>query len=596
MKIITSIKSIALLLILFFASVPLYAANYYWVGGSGNWHDLNHWRTTSGGSTRPNTLPSYADDVYFDTYSGFTVGNNRVNIKNDTAYFTVNCRNITFKNCVVPPILEGNNSLAIFGSSEWQTGMEINLLDISYHNSGIPKTIKSNGVTMSVINSVQFGEKTSISLLDDLSIIGTLSLVDGAFRTRNHTVRVQKGGQYDALGILVSNFDPNAIIVLDLGSSSVFIDGGHLTIQKNVQITLNAGTSHIYFKKGLAQYSGMNIEVEGLIFNNVTLLDEAAIVSDFEVSTAVRFNRVEFKKGGAVTGNHIFNELIFSEGHEYRFLTYTNRHNIEINSWVLGGSTCNLTTVKGAPRANVNITGATTYFNFANITGLNAVGKPLRFNSRSVDGGGNTNITFDTPNTNVLGNDWLCHVIDNNNPNTYTITTDNFYKDRATIYKWYKISGTNASVSTVIATTETIDIRNFDGYGTYKVVVSYLGRDGVTILCETASTINVVEKTPKPTVVGLTSIDGKATGGVVFCKKQTNTLADITVIGTNIKWYATETSIRVLSKTTVLEDGQTYYVTQTVDDCESDRVAVYVSIKNCTSPRINPGIRMRVAN
>ncbi|HNR20081.1 MAG TPA: hypothetical protein PKL45_08870, partial [Bacteroidia bacterium] len=27
------------------------AADYYWVGGTGNWSDVSHWATTSGGST-----------------------------------------------------------------------------------------------------------------------------------------------------------------------------------------------------------------------------------------------------------------------------------------------------------------------------------------------------------------------------------------------------------------------------------------------------------------------------------------------------------------------------------------------------------------
>ena len=53
---------------LFFCTF-LGAADYYWVGGSGNWSDLSHWATTSGGSTRHNQIPTAKDRVFFDARS-----------------------------------------------------------------------------------------------------------------------------------------------------------------------------------------------------------------------------------------------------------------------------------------------------------------------------------------------------------------------------------------------------------------------------------------------------------------------------------------------------------------------------------------------
>lgn len=46
-------------------------ATYYWVGGSGNWSDLTHWATTSGGSVKHTIVPSVLNDVVFDA-SSFT--------------------------------------------------------------------------------------------------------------------------------------------------------------------------------------------------------------------------------------------------------------------------------------------------------------------------------------------------------------------------------------------------------------------------------------------------------------------------------------------------------------------------------------------
>ena len=45
------------------------AADYYWVGGTGVWNDLNHWATTSGGAVKHTIVPSALDNVLFDASS-----------------------------------------------------------------------------------------------------------------------------------------------------------------------------------------------------------------------------------------------------------------------------------------------------------------------------------------------------------------------------------------------------------------------------------------------------------------------------------------------------------------------------------------------
>lgn len=79
------------------------AADYYWVGGTGNWSDFsNHWATTSNGSTFHTTAPTLSDDVYIDGYSYSS---------SDTLYIDVNatCQNIFLENAV--GLLYANNTL-----------------------------------------------------------------------------------------------------------------------------------------------------------------------------------------------------------------------------------------------------------------------------------------------------------------------------------------------------------------------------------------------------------------------------------------------------------------------------------------------------
>ncbi len=49
----------------FLCAIFTFAADYYWVGGSGNWTDINHWRTTSGGVSLPSVVPGPTDNVFF---------------------------------------------------------------------------------------------------------------------------------------------------------------------------------------------------------------------------------------------------------------------------------------------------------------------------------------------------------------------------------------------------------------------------------------------------------------------------------------------------------------------------------------------------
>ncbi len=71
-------------LLAFFAAFAVHAQDYFWVGNSGDWSDLSHWATSSGGSTFHNTLPGPDNDVYFDENS-FTEPNATVTLDLEVA-------------------------------------------------------------------------------------------------------------------------------------------------------------------------------------------------------------------------------------------------------------------------------------------------------------------------------------------------------------------------------------------------------------------------------------------------------------------------------------------------------------------------------
>ncbi len=71
-----------------------------------------------------------------------------------------------------------------------------------------------------------------------------------------------------------------------------------------------------------------------------------------------------------------------------------------------------------------------------------------------------------------------------------------------------------------------------------------------------------------------------------FCIDQNATIADINIQGTEIIWYDAATTGNILAETTLLEN-KTYYATQTVNTCESKRVAVSIKIQDTQNPIAN---------
>lgn len=199
----------------------------------------------------------------------------------------------------------------------------------------------------------------------------------------------------------------------------------------------------------------------------------------------IHFNAVNFRGCGSIKGINNIKNLEFSSGKSYTLDTSKTQ---TIENLILGGTPCNVTFVQSSvagTRANVNVTGSVTTFNFGNLKDIYASGQLLHFGEQStIANQNNTNITYDPYNPGAfegLGADWVDHKIDSSDPSTYILSANKFYgKNSYTTYRWYKIAGLNSSSTNIISTDKEIDIRKF-GYGTYEVKVDY--SNGNTITC-----------------------------------------------------------------------------------------------------------------
>ena len=121
--------------------------------------------------------------------------------------------------------------------------------------------------------------------------------------------------------------------------------------------------------------------------------------------------------------------------------------------------------------------------------------------------------------------------------------------------KWYA----NATINTELEDTEAL------ATGSYFVSQTLNGCESTRT--EVAVTVNI---TPAPAVTILT-----------FCTGAT--AAQLTATGTNLRWYADATTVDELAETELLATGS-YFVSQTLNGCESPRAEVAVTINTTDAP------------
>lgn len=94
----------------------------------------------------------------------------------------------------------------------------------------------------------------------------------------------------------------------------------------------------------------------------------------------------------------------------------------------------------------------------------------------------------------------------------------------------------------------------------------------------TENSCTTLTRTPATITVQYTA-EPLATSPQTFCDIENATLADLTITGTNILWYANATGGTALDPSELLINNTTYFATQTINGCESPtRLALNVSV------------------
>ena len=301
-------KVLPLLLVFFiFLTNPIMADDYYWVGGSGNWSDINHWAVSSGGSVLHSQTPTPNDDVFFDVNSFNNTGQIiTINQKNAV------CKNLNWSGVSNNPKLAGHNTtnLRIYGDLKFSSAMAQNYDgEVIFESVTGGKTINTNGNPFR--NTVRFmGIGGGWKFLDDFIVDGNIYFVHGKLETNGMDLNCNNfiSTEGNSREILLSN----SLITL----LSWQIDGQSLSLQAlsaefNVDAVFSNSNGNplyyndIHFTGASGSLINSNVYVT---YNNITFDFDGSIAGDCKINTVTTVG------SGIINDNDTINLVIFNNG------------------------------------------------------------------------------------------------------------------------------------------------------------------------------------------------------------------------------------------------------------------------------------------
>lgn len=295
------------------------AKDYYWVGGSGNWSDISHWMTTSGGTTQHSQTPTAEDNVYFDANS-FTAPGQTVSIDIDVIF----CRDLDFTGSQSPRFVgTDQQSLHIFGSLTLSTNMRFDIQGDIYFRS----TEKGNEINW-------FGHRVRRDIIFD-NTLGGWKINDGM---QVDSFLVYHGGDLDMSGqqhqiyrfvsesyntrqldisnaqILVSApKEPHRIYRNHIVYPIEWITQGLLVSAEGTRIELNAPNAGIHL------IGHQNVSLGDVFFSSSIGKAEIAQNNDrSRTDQTAHFVTLQFNSHGSIFGQNNIETLRLARGKTYK--------------------------------------------------------------------------------------------------------------------------------------------------------------------------------------------------------------------------------------------------------------------------------------
>ncbi|MRG44598.1 T9SS type B sorting domain-containing protein [Chitinophaga sp. SYP-B3965] len=392
-------KLILLSILLLFVS-RLYAADYYWVGGTGNWSETTHWASVSGGTPNKSIVPGANDDVYFDGNSGLAAGMTVTLPTGAHAY----CRNMSWAGVTTAAIFRNNVTtfqLQVSGNVELSSTVRYAMSSLNFVGTS-NATYKTNGAVrlgVGYYNPITINKGTgSLTILDGINentAVSNIVLYTGLLNMsgQTHTIGSLSAGGATVRSVNISNANITCLTAWDTRGSNLTLTATASTITADMFYSTG-----LTFDKVFANRDNPDMDINNNTFNELTLASLVSQIGTQRIGANNIIGRLEFKSGGRIAGaGNVIGQLILAPGKGYIF-----HGNNTINTSMLANTAdCDaLGELRGAD-ANARLTfgaGATADIRNVLITSLTAAGSIAPITVVGVDGGSNTGFNI-TPRT-----------------------------------------------------------------------------------------------------------------------------------------------------------------------------------------------------
>ena len=339
-------------------------ANRYWVGGTGSWNaTTTNWSATSGGAGGA-SVPTLADDVFFDTLSNVT-------LYTVTLTTTPICRSVSVAGPATGNVtIAGSAAWSIYGSFTLAaTGVTwTNTSGLTFAATTTGFTITTNGIALATGASAITlnGAGGGWTLGSALTNSGAFTFVQGSFATANFSLTTT--GNFSSVSALTRS--------LTLGSSAISCLAWNALGATN--LTVNAGTSTITVTSAAGTFNGGS-----LTYYNVTRAASAA--ATIQVGDA----------------NNTFNSISVTNASGYGTLLFVGNQTIGTLTANGNALTAPIRIISSVIGTQVTLTVTSFVTNgFINFRDINFAGAALPITvSTGGDLGNNSNITLATPKT-----------------------------------------------------------------------------------------------------------------------------------------------------------------------------------------------------
>jgi hypothetical protein len=405
-----------LIVVLAFFSFSLSATNLYWIGGTGNWGDSNHWSTSSGGASGA-VIPTSADNVFFDANSFSGAG--QVVTLNVTGI----CADMNWTGALFAPTYNATSQdLHIYGSLTMVAGMTMNNFITYFNATSTGKTITTAGVPFSGNGAIYFnGVGGSWTFQDIFNVNREVTLENGTLNTNSQLMYCETffaSSQSSTGRILILNATSLSVEAwVDVSGNNLTVSSGTSTINLPGNGIFNAGT-HVFYDVMFGVSAGTG-SLTGTNFHNVIFASNAHLTSnssmycnsvEFQMygliqgSGVASFGKLKFLDNGYCAINNSYDTLICSAGKTY---TIGNGTTQTVNNLFQANGNCNqpilfLSSTVGSTTSTFNSNTGNINVSYARLKDIRAIGSSSFIANNSFDDGNNTGWTINTPATQNL--------------------------------------------------------------------------------------------------------------------------------------------------------------------------------------------------